>query len=215
MKDFNTKVKTTVQKWENIYRREVRELYYEPIQEYADPYADDTFDEDRERAEEALDEQIMFIKYCVVFKMLDGETPENLKRIKTFLSYQHYENRYFPEKKEPAFKVFFWGGCSGGVHVKFENLDEFDFSDSWPEERYENLSIYNNRWQRLTKKRTEHLAQCIREDFAMNGYVMDLKPEDTRSTDKGLCFILIVKDETLSTFRWMKAREKVTFLASS
>jgi hypothetical protein len=194
MKDFNTKVKTAVQKWENNYRREVRELNYDPIQEYVDPYADDTLEEDRERAEEALDKQIMFIKHCIAFKMIGGETPENLKRIKTFLSYQHYEKRYFPEQKDPAFMVFFWGGCSGGVHIKFDNLNEFDFTDSWSEERYEIVCIYNNKWKRRTKKRISKLSEHIRDDFEFDGGKVEIKLEPVSSSDKGVCFSLNVED---------------------
>ena len=182
---FERAVKRAVLKWEEIYHQEVWDCNYRNLhcwnvpdlpEDEADFYA-------IEQAEEALDAQIRFIKYYVAFMMIDGDTRENLKRIKRFLSYQHCEERYFPNNRAPAFRMDFWGGCSGLVTVKVEEIHrEFDFADSWAEERYQIITIYNYRWKKWTKKRIDDMLNEIQDDFEFDGYKVRITLEDGKAS---------------------------------
>lgn len=211
--DFNNKVVSLVARWEKIYRMEVRKYNYVPISANVDPLlSNNELEEALERAEELLDQQIIFIKQYISFMMFEGKTHRHLADIKRFLSYQHWDKKFLHKQQEPAYQIVFWGGRSSscGLNIRIEELFEFDFADSWAGEKYKVIGIYNRNWKkRPTKKRIKDLIKDIRTDFAGDGYVSDIKHQpNALSSNRGIYFDLNVKDDNaLVMLRWLKALE--------
>lgn len=170
---FQQKVWTLVNRWEKIYRKEVQDNDYLPLPFALVDYSasSEEIEVGIERAEDMLDMQINFLKFMISFMILDCEEIENLDRIKTFLLYQHYEDKYLPENRDPAFCITFQGGCYRyPVMVNVERLGEFDFADSWSEVRYEIIGVSNNRWKTWTQRRIDNVIEHIKDDFEFDGY---------------------------------------------
>jgi len=115
--------------------------------------------------------QIDFIKRYVAYRSLSGESQDTLDRIEKFLSYQTKDER-------TEIELVFQGGHSGiPLCVYVNSLQEFDFADSWEEERYEIISISNNKWKTWTQKRIDKIIEDIRDDFEYDDYEVEIELE--------------------------------------
>jgi hypothetical protein len=184
---FKKNVNKVIKEWENTYRKETRNCNYCHYPFYYDsciPENLDLLEDDEERkeaidkAEESLNLQIDFIKKYTMYMALSGETKETLERIKQFLSYQHFEDKYFLLASKPEIEIVLQGGFSWiPLCVNINSFQEFDFADSWAEEGYDIIGISNNKWKTWTQNRIKRTIQDIKEDFEFDGYEVEINLE--------------------------------------
>jgi len=193
IEDFTEQVRKLFLEWEAIYRQEIRNYdYCLPGWDCLDP---DFQHEERanliEQLESMLEIQIDFIRRYIASVMLDGDTDENLSRIRKFLSYQHLDENNLPEGRVPALTLVFWGGNIGNVvSVNIEELNEFDFADSWADIEFDILCIRDNKLSKWGQERIDRSLENVKDDFEFDGYEMDIRlinEGHVNSTDE-VCF---------------------------
>jgi hypothetical protein len=108
--------------------------------------------------------QIEFMMAYLGFMMLNGKTPENLKRIKRFLSMQTVVDN--PDTIE----LHFVGGSPIEAMAVIETLNDIDVADIYSITDFTDIHAYKSGRRRWTTKKTDSVLNEIKSDLSFDGF---------------------------------------------
>ncbi|MCC6544714.1 MAG: hypothetical protein IT392_09465 [Nitrospirae bacterium] len=151
MSIINNKLETQVwilfRAWAKKYRADYRKE--NPIT----PYNNNKF----------IKEQIEFIHLYLAHMLLDGDSPQNLQRIKRLLSMQE------AVADDTKLEFRFIGGYPFEVALIADSLNDIDIADTYGITDFERINIYKGKNRRWTKKSVNEMIQDISYDLRFDG----------------------------------------------
>lgn len=159
---METKVKKLYREWVERFLRE-----WEEEGRYSPAYLPPT-DEDFEYLKQ---EQIEFIGIYLGHMLIDGDSKENLLRIKHFLSMQG------ATKKDADLTIKFLSGNPVEVYLYANDLDEIDVADVFGIVEFKTMQVYLQNGQIWTQKPAAQFIESVREDLEFDGLKAELHYE--------------------------------------
>ena len=160
---------TMESKVNKLYREWVERFLIEWEQE--DRYSPAFLYSNDEDLEYLKKEQIEFIRIYLGHMMLDGNTRQNLLRIKYFLSIQG------AGKKDADLTIKFLSGNPVEVYLYANDLDEIDVADVFGTVEFKTMQVYLHNGQIWTQKLAAQFIEAVREDLEFDGLEADLHYE--------------------------------------
>jgi len=178
-KIFKKKVFAMYDEWANEYRKafkkkedecyEVIDLEFENQWEsITDYFGYMAFDGNIENLKQIkkflkrrLEDQIEFIMFYLRHMILDGNSEENLGRIKKFLSLQKADSK-------GKLEIHFMGGSPLEIIVHVNKIKEIDFADTHGIINFDSICVFrkDKRW---TQKSADECYEAIKDDFEFDG----------------------------------------------
>jgi hypothetical protein len=110
-----------------------------------------------------VEDQLEFIRIYLGHMLLDGKTPENMKRIKRFLSMQGGKNDH------GRMEIRFLGGNPLEVYVLVDNLHDIDIADVLGITDFKMIHVYLRDGTKWSQKSAMAFLAAVNDDLAFDG----------------------------------------------